>query len=261
MATTQYFQPLDRPRLAYSKRQATGAMERRAGVIFMGGFRSDMEGTKALFLDEWAGERGRSYLRFDYSGHGSSGGAFEDLCLGDWIADARDMVRMMTTGPQVVVGSSMGGWIALHAALALPHAVRGLVGIAAAPDFTEDLMWAEFSEDIRAQIMETGVYHEPSEYSDEPYAITRLLIEDGRKHLLLRAPIPLDIPVRLLQGMKDADVPWERALKLAGAIAHDDVRVTLLKGGDHRLSTPEDLDLLAATLDEVCAAVDARHGG
>lgn len=258
MTTTHFFQPLDRPRLAYHKRQPKEGMETHAEVIFMGGFRSDMEGTKALYLDEWAAARGRGYLRFDYAGHGASEGEFEELTMSDWIADGLDMVRLMTTGPQILVGSSMGGWVALQVAARMPHAVAGLVGIAAAPDFTEDLMWARMSDEVRREIETSGVYYEPSPYSDEPTPITRALIEDGRRHLMLRGEIPITCPVRLLQGMKDDDVPWERALTLADRLAAQDVRVTLVKNGDHRLSSPAELDLLGHTLDELCATVEAE---
>ena len=215
------------------------------GVVFLGGFNSDMTGSKAEFLAGWCEARGTPFLRFDYSGHGASEGRFVDGTIGRWMQDAAWVIDALAPGPQVLVGSSMGGWIALLLARArAPHA---LVGIAPAPDFTEDLMWAEFTPEIRATIERDGVWHRPSDYG-APYPITRALIEDGRRHLLLRGPIAIDAPVRILQGMRDPDVPWRHALRIAEAIAGDDVRVHLVKDGDHRLSRPADLALLGETL-------------
>ncbi len=218
---------------------------RGVGVVFLGGFNSDMAGSKAEFLAGWCEARGTPFLRFDYSGHGESGGRFVDGTIGRWAADAACVIDALAPGPQVLVGSSMGGWIALLlAARRAPHA---LVGIAPAPDFTEDLMWAEFPPDVRAAIERDGLWHRPSEYG-APYPITRALIEDGRDNLLLRGPIGLDAPVRILQGQQDPDVPWRHALRIADAITGGDVRVTLVKDGDHRLSRPADLALLGETL-------------
>ncbi|MBR0659461.1 alpha/beta hydrolase [Neoroseomonas oryzicola] len=218
---------------------------RGPGVVFLGGFNSDMTGSKAEFLAGWCEARGTPFLRFDYSGHGASGGRFVDGTIGRWAEDAAHVVTALTEGPQVLVGSSMGGWIALL--LARRVAIRALVGIAPAPDFTEDLMWAEFTPDQRAMIERDGVWHRPSAYGD-PYPITRALIEDGRSHLLLRAPIALEAPVRILQGQQDPDVPWRHALRIAEAVTGGEVRVHLIKDGDHRLSRPQDLALLGETL-------------
>lgn len=218
---------------------------RGPGVVFLGGFNSDMTGTKAEFLAGWCEARGTPFLRFDYSGHGASGGRFVDGTIGRWAEDAARIVAALADGPQVLVGSSMGGWIALLLARRL--AVRAVVGIAPAPDFTEDLMWAEFTPEQRATIEREGVWQRPSDYGD-PYPITRALIEDGRKHLLLRAPLALDAPLRILQGQADPDVPWRHALRIAEAATGGDVRVHLVKDGDHRLSRPQDLALLAKTL-------------
>jgi pimeloyl-ACP methyl ester carboxylesterase len=230
-------------KLAYHQLAGQGV-----GVVFLGGFRSDMGGTKAVHLAEWAARMGRPFLRFDYSGHGQSGGAFEAGCIGDWFADAADIIAARTNGPQILVGSSMGGWIALLLARAIPAKVAGLVGIAAAPDFTEDSMWAGFSDAQRAELAALGVVHLPSDY-DAPYPITRRLIEDGRNHLVLRAPLPLPFPVRLLQGTDDTDVPPSVALRLLAHAMGNDIYLTLVKGADHRFSSPACLDMITKTID------------
>ncbi len=217
------------------------------GVVFLGGFHSDMTGSKAAYLAEWCAARGRAFLRFDYSGHGVSGGRFEAGTIGRWAEDASAVLTALTEGPQVRIGSSMGGWIALLLALRHPGRVSGLIGIAAAPDFTEELMWAQFPAEIRARIEREGAWTRPSAYGDG-YPITRALIEDGRNHLLLNGPIALDMPVRLLHGQDDPDVPWQHSLRLAERLAGTDVEVTLIKDGDHRLSRPQDLSLLGRTL-------------
>jgi len=212
---------------------------------------SDMSGTKATHLERYAADRGRAYLAFDYSGHGQSSGRFEEGTIGQWGQDALDLLDRLTEGPQILVGSSMGGWLMLLVARARPDRVAALVGIASAPDFTEDLIWDQLPPDQRRTLVEQGVLHQPSDYGEDPYVITRMLIEEGRQHLLLRAPIPLACPVRLLHGLEDTDVPWDRSLALADALKGDDVEVTLVKGGDHRLSEPANLALLDATLDRL----------
>ncbi len=189
----------------------------------------------------------RRLLRFDYSGHGASGGRFEDGTISTWTADALAVIDRLTTGRLILVGSSMGGWIALRVALARPARIAALIGLAAAPDFTERLMWDSMAPPERARLLAEGVLHIPSQYGP-PTPITRALIEDGRRHLLLDAPIPLDVPVRLLHGQKDPDVPWETSLRLAARITGPDVRISLVKDGDHRLSRPTDLALLAEVL-------------
>ena len=216
-------------------------------LVFLPGFNSDMNGSKALDLAEFCAEQGQAMLRFDYSGHGQSGGRFEDGTIGRWTGDALAVIDRLTTGKILLVGSSMGGWIALLAALARPARMAGLVGIAAAPDFTERLMWEAMSPAERATLQRSGVLLVPSQYG-EPYPVTLRLIEEGREHLLLQAPIRLDCPVRLLHGQQDPDVPWELSLRLAAAVSGADVQVTLVKDGDHRLSRPEDLALLRRTL-------------
>lgn len=232
-------------RIAYHRTEGQGP-----GVVFLGGFMSDMEGTKALALEAWAKRRGRAFLRFDYSGHGASSGAFTDGCIGDWAADARAAFEALTDGPQVLVGSSMGGWIAALVARADPARVAGFVGIAAAPDFTEDSMWRDMDEAQRTRLLRDGRVHLPSDYGD-PYPITRRLIEDGRDNLVLRAPLRLDVPVRLLQGTADAAVERAVALALLDHIEGDDVRLTLVKHADHRFSEPAQLALIETTLDEI----------
>ncbi len=216
-------------------------------VVFLPGFNSDMAGTKATALRDFCAARGQAMLRLDYSGHGESGGAFTDGTIGTWAADARAIIEHATAGPLLLVGSSMGGWIALLLARAMPDRVTALVGIAAAPDFTEQLMWAAMAPAERARLQQHGFLDIPSDYG-APTRITRALIEDGRHHLLLGAAIPIPCPVRLLQGQRDPDVPWETALKLADRLASHDIQVTLIKDGDHRLSRPADLALLTRTV-------------
>lgn len=216
-------------------------------VVFLPGFLSDMTGLKGTELGGFCAARGQALLRFDYSGHGQSGGRFEDGTIGGWLEDTLAIIDRVSEGPLVLVGSSMGGWIALLAAIARPERIAGLVGIAAAPDFTERLMWQAMTFEERARLMTHDVIHGPSEYGN-PYPITRALIEDGRRHLLLDEPIPISCPIRLLHGQRDRDVPWELALLTADKLASPGVHVTLVKDGDHRLSRPQDLALLRRTL-------------
>jgi pimeloyl-ACP methyl ester carboxylesterase len=238
-------------RLAYRKRLATDRTRDGAGILFLPGFRSDMAGTKATFLDAFCAERGLPYVRFDYSGHGASDGRFEDGTIGAWAADAIAVIDHVADGSLVLVGSSMGGWIMLLAALARPERIAGLVGLAAAPDFTEALIWNRLTDEERARLQDAGRLVTPSAYADEPTVITRALIEEGRRHLLLSAPVGIRCPVRLLHGMADPDVPHRLSLDLADRLAGDDVRVTLIKAGDHRLSRAEDLALLGATIEDL----------
>ena len=216
-------------------------------VVFLPGFHSDMAGVKAIHTLAFCEQRGRAMLRLDYSGHGESGGAFTEGSIGRWCADALAVIDAVTTGELLLVGSSMGGWIGLLIALARPGRVVGLVGIAAAPDFTERLMWQAMAPAERLLLEREGRITHPSEYG-EALVITHELIADGRRHLLLDAPIALDMPVRLLQGQRDADVPWETAVTLAERLTGADVRVVLVKDGDHRLSRPADLALLGQIL-------------
>ncbi|CAM3195751.1 Pimeloyl-ACP methyl ester carboxylesterase [Paracoccus aminovorans] len=220
-------------------------------VVFLGGFRSDMQGTKAVWLEDWARARGRAFLRLDYSGHGESSGAFEDGCIGDWLADAQAVLDRVE-GPVVLVGSSMGGWISLLLARAMPERLAGLVTIAAAPDFTEAGFWTGMDAGQREALLREGRVLRPSDY-DEPYVITRRLIEDGRRHLVLDRPLALPFPVRFLQGTADADVPMSWALDLLEHAEGPDMRLALVKGADHRFSTPDCLEMIGAAVEEVLA--------
>ena len=217
------------------------------GVIFMGGFMSDMKGSKALALEQHCREQGRAYLRFDYQGHGNSSGKFLDGTISIWAQDALAALDNLTEGPQIIVGSSMGGWLMILTALDRPERIVGLIGIAAAPDFTEDLLPKQLTKSQKTKLQNSGVVEIPSEY-DEPYTITKVLLEDGKRHLVLRKKIAVDCPVRLLQGLDDSSVPWKTALKMQELIRSTNVEVTLVKNGDHRLSREEDLERLKMTL-------------
>jgi len=231
-------------RLAYRKRLGAGP-----GVLWLGGFRSDMDGLKAQSLDAWAGRTGRACLRFDYFGHGKSSGDFVKGTISRWRDDALAVVDKLTEGPQILVGSSMGGWIAMLVARARPDRVAGLVLIAPAVDFTEVLMWQRMPTDVQRAILETGVWLRETAYEGEAaHPITRALIEDGRSNLVLGETAAVSCPVRILQGMADPDVPWTHAMKLVDAIAGD-VTITLVKNGDHRMSAPSGIKLLERTLD------------
>lgn len=246
---TQFLETPEGRRIAYNRIEGQGP-----GVVFLGGFKSDMQGSKAIWLEEWARANGRAFLRFDYSGHGESDGEFEAGCIGDWFRDACSAILMLTEGPQVLVGSSMGGWISLLVARELPEQVAGLVTIAAAPDFTEQGFWAAFGEAERAALMAQGRVLIRSEYG-EPYAITRRLIEDGRDWLVLGKPLDLPFPVRFLQGSADADVPVSWATALLDHASGPDMRLLVVKGADHRFSTPECLTLIGDSVAGVLATL------
>jgi pimeloyl-ACP methyl ester carboxylesterase len=227
------------------------------GLFWLGGFHSDMRGTKAEALARWAGEHGRACVRFDYSGHGESEGASTDGTIGRWLEESIGVFEALCGGPQIVIGSSMGGWLALlmlqelRRRAAASATVAGLVLIAPAVDFTETLMWQKFPAKVRREIVEKGVWARPSAYADQPYLITRQLIEEGRNHLLLGGMIEPGCPVHILQGVQDPDVPWSHATELVSRIAREDVVLTLIKDGDHRLSRPEDIDRLIAAVVEL----------
>jgi pimeloyl-ACP methyl ester carboxylesterase len=244
----------DRRRIAVRARSGASP-----GLFWLGGFKSDMAGTKALALDAWAAEHGRACVRFDYSGHGESGGDFTAGTIGRWLEESLAVFDAFCAGPQVAIGSSMGGWMALLLARALLKrpasraSLAGLVLIAPAPDFTEDLMWKGFSPEAKLDIETRGVWLRPSEYGD-PYPITRNLIEDGRNHLLLSGSIVTGCPVRILQGAQDPDVPWRHAFALAERLPADDVVLTVIRDGDHRLSRPQDISRILAAVAEFPAA-------
>jgi len=221
------------------------------GIVFLGGFRSDMTGTKALFLEDYCRRRGRAYVRFDYFGHGRSSGDFADGTISRWRDDAIAVIDSLSEGPQILVGSSMGGWIMMLAALARPQRVAALVGIAAAPDFTTDLLPERLSEAQQRELDDRGSVTLPSPYDPVGYLYTKALVEDGNRNLVLRGDIPLTCPVRLLHGMADESVPWQQSLRLSERLASADVALTLVKDGDHRLSRDEDLARLARMLDEL----------
>jgi pimeloyl-ACP methyl ester carboxylesterase len=229
-------------RLAYAAQGGAGPT-----VVFLGGYASDMTGTKARYLEGWCRERGYAFLRFDHRGHGLSSGRLVDGTIGAWREDALAILKECVRGPLLLVGSSMGAWVMLLLALALPERIHGLVGVAAAPDFTEDLLWARLDEDQRLTLRRDGTIRLPSTYGD-PLPFSWRLVEDGRRHLVLRAPLPLPCPVRLLHGTRDVEVPWDTSLRLAEAIRGRDVALTLVKDGRHRLSEPHELSLLAATV-------------
>ena len=241
--TSSFVTPQGR-RVAYHLTDGAGP-----AIVFLGGFKSDMNGTKAVHLEAWARAQGRAFLRFDYSGHGESSEAFTDGCIGDWFEDACAAIGLMS-GPLVLIGSSMGGWISLLVARAMPDRIAGLVTIAAAPDFTEDSMWAGFDADQKAQLATEGQVALPSDYGD-PYIITNRLIEDGRNQLVLRDPLSLPFPVRFLQGTADADVNMTVALRLIDHVQGPDMRLTLVDGADHRFSDKACLDMITTAVADI----------
>lgn len=218
-------------------------------VLFLGGFMSDMNGTKAVALEAHCKNKGYHYTRFDYFGHGESSGQFVEGTISRWKEDCLAVLDQLTTGKQIVIGSSMGGWLMLLTALARPERLQALIGIAAAPDFTEDLIWNELEEKAKQEILTKGVYQLPSDYSDCPYPISKALIEDGRNHLLLNNPINIDVPVHLIHGKKDEDVPYILSEKIKAKLTSDKVELSLIEEGDHRMSTPENIALLCNVLD------------
>lgn len=229
-------------------------------VVWLGGFHSDMTGTKAEVLAEQAKATGCSYLRFDYFGHGESDGAFQDGTISRWRADALAVIDELTDGPLVLVGSSMGGWLSCLAAIARPDRVKAMVLIAPAPDFTEKLMTPELSAEAKAAIARDGFWFRPSEYDDGGYPITRDLLEDGARWSILPGPVPIDVPIRILQGGADPDVPWTHALELANALTSNNVVFSLIKDGDHRLSRPQDLERLVAAVSEARGLAEPEEG-
>ena len=231
-------------------RHYSGVAGQSPGIMFLGGFRSDMEGTKACFLESWCKHQGINFIKFDYSGHGLSSGSFEDGCVGEWSADACEVLDTLTSGKQILVGSSMGGWISLLLAKKRPEKVAALIGIAAAPDFTENSMWEGFSKKEKDELNNNGKVLISSDYSDEPLEISKKLIEDGRKNLVLNDTLNFNFPVRLLQGMEDKDVHFMRAIELADHISSGNLSVALIKNADHQFSSPKCLEILKKTIEE-----------
>ncbi len=254
MSVLQHLKRPDGETLAYRTRRG----RQPTGVLWLGGLASDMIGAKATMLDSWAADSDRSFTRFDYFGHGESSGAFVEGTIGRWTEDALAIFDACTDGPQILVGSSMGGWVSLLVALARPERVKGMVLIAPAPDFTEDLMWDQFSDDIKALLNDGKIYEQPSLYDDNPYLISPQLIEDGRQHLLLRKPIEVTCPIRILHGMQDIDVPWRRSLTLVDQCTSDDISVTFVKNADHRMSDEINLSRLRAMVTSLCEEVEGR---
>ena len=244
----EYLQSHDRHNIAYHRHHGNNT----PGVIFLSGFMSDMSGEKAQAVMQWCQTFDHSCVRFDYFGHGESSGDFEQGTISRWLEDAITVIDELSNGPQVLVGSSMGGWLSLLAALQRPQRIAGLIGIAAAPDFTKNLVENRLDENAKTQLHQNGVCYRPSQYSDQPYAITRALIDDGYQHLLLHDDIALSCPVRLLHGQQDIDVPWQISMQICAKLASSDVTVTILKDAEHRLSRLSDLTLLTATLAQLC---------
>lgn len=251
MSDPEFLETRDGRRLAYRRKAGQGP-----GIVFLGGFVSDMEGTKAVHLEDWAVKHGRAFLRFDYSGHGRSSGAFDEGCIGDWAADAVEAISGLTEGPQILVGSSMGGWIALLCARVLRERIAGLVTVAAAPDFTQDILHAQLDAFQRAILARDGRIDLPSDYG-APYVITRRLVEDGHTNTVLRVPLDLPFPVRMLQGTADREVDMSVALRLLKHAEGPDLRLTLVKGADHRFSTPACLAAIVTAIGEVLAGAAA----
>jgi pimeloyl-ACP methyl ester carboxylesterase len=230
---------------------------RMPGVVFLIGLRSNMNSAKALYVEEHCRHQNRAFVRFDYFAHGESSGDFLEATVGRWVQDALTVIDELTEGPQVLVGSSIGGWIMTLAALARPHRIAGLIGIAAAPDSTTELIPGRLTDDMKAELSRNGIVYKPSTYDTDPYPITQRMIDDGDQHLVLRAPIPLHCPVRLIHGTADPDVPWQHSVKLAETLRSADVELLLVKNGDHRLSKPADLARLGRVLNDLFDVIEA----
>ena len=264
-AAPRLLETQDGDQIAYLAERRRRPAYTESGLFWLGGLKSSMAGSKASALSQWARGKGHECVRFDYSGHGASSGVFEDGTVSKWLGEAEAVFNEISTGPQILIGSSLGGWIALlllrrhlaHTGSA-DNRIRGLVLIAPAADMTERLMWNRFSEDIKSQINTSGVYQRPSAYDDGPYAITRHLIEDGRAHLIMDEGLDVPCPVRIVHGLEDPDVPWQHTLDLIEALEGDDVTATLIKGGDHRLSEDRDILRLIRTVEALMAEVDKR---
>ncbi|MBV6633216.1 MAG: alpha/beta hydrolase [Alphaproteobacteria bacterium] len=256
MSSPEFLSLPDGRKIAYHRTVAPGA-EAGPWAVFLGGFRSDMTGTKATFFEDECRRAGVSFLRFDYTGHGESSGDFAEGCIGDWTQDAIDAVDHLTEGKLILIGSSMGGWIMLNVALARLDRLAAIMGLASAPDFTEDLMFASMTAEEKEALKRDGRIEQPNDYSDEPYLITNHLIEEGRNHLRLREPMPIDVPIRLVHGMRDTDVPWCLSSKIMDLVSSEDAELLLLKNGDHRLSDPYCLSRLSQVIGPLLAEFSA----
>lgn len=250
MNSPQYLETVYGAKIAYHKHEGKGP-----GVVFLGGFMSDMEGSKALALEAYCKRVGRAFVRFDYQGHGQSSGKFAEGTIGIWARDAMTVLDTLTEGPQILVGSSMGGWISMLVSRARSGRVKGFVGIAAAPDFTVRMWNEDFGDAEREEILTKGAFMRPCDYGDEPYTITKALIEDGWNNRVIAGPLKMDMPVRLIQGTEDADVPWQTAQMIADKLTSDDVEIILVPGGDHRLSSDQDLKRLIRIVDGLAAEI------
>ena len=251
MVETKFFRTDDEQKLAFS--QVIGRKNRKKfpGVVFLSGLKSDKEGTKAVFLSQWAKKNERDFLRFDYRGHGASSGTFEDTCISDWLDDTKKIIMGLTSGPQILVGSSLGGWISLLFARTFPQKVAGIIGIAAAPDFTAQYASNNLSEDQRQELLRTGKLSFASEYFDQPLVITKKLIDDGNKNLVLTKKQNIKCPVRLFHGSYDEDVPLSTSINILNRISSDDLHLHIIKGIDHRFSTPGCLKLIQKAVEQV----------
>ena len=248
--TLQYLKRDGKPDLAYRATKSSEKGQNLPCLVFLGGFKSDMEGTKAVYLEEKCKERGQAYIRFDYSGHGSSDGDFVDGTIGIWRDDALDIIDALTQGPMILTGSSMGGWISFLVADRLGERVKGIVGIAAAPDFTKNVE-NEMSAAQKLEMEDKGFIAVANDYSDEPYIFTKALIEDGAENSFLEKGLDITVPVRLVQGMKDTDVEWQTAHRIKNALRHTDVHVSLLENSDHRMSQDTDLEVINAQIEHI----------
>lgn len=239
--------------IAYHK---TNGKKNTPGIVFLGGFMSDMTGTKATALEQWAQKNNQSYIRFDYFGHGQSSGKFTDGTISIWKHNVLTVIDTLTEGPQIIVGSSMGGWLMLLAARERPEKTAAIIGIASAPDFTKNLMWDKMTNEQQKELTTNGSIDLPSDYSDEPYPTTLELIEDGKKHLLLDSAIEITCPVQLIHGMKDDDVPYTLSVALAEKLTSQNVQTHLIKKSDHRMSSDDDIAFLLKTIEETLANLE-----
>ena len=256
MDETKFHTTDDGQKLAFSQVNGDKNIKNLPGVVFLSGLKSDKEGTKAIFLSQWAEKNKRDFLRFDYRGHGASSGTFEETSISDWLEDTKSIVLSLTSGPQILVGSSLGGWIALLFAKLYPQKVAGIIGIAAAPDFTAKYAINNLTEDQRQELKTTGKLSFGSEYFEQPLVITQKLIEDGNQHLILTKNQFIDCPVRLFHGSLDEDVPVSTGINILKSLSSVDMQLQIIKGIDHRFSTPECLELIKETLERMLLAYE-----